>query len=62
MASMVIYVDEELKEQVERVAKIEDRSVSYLVRKWIEDGLTQFTLKETKSPSEQLPLLQPIEN
>lgn len=39
MAVIQIYVDDKLKSDVEQVATKEDRSISYIVRKWIEQGL-----------------------
>ena len=39
MATLQIYTDVELKRAVEKVAREEDRSVSYIIRQWIEQGL-----------------------
>lgn len=51
MATLQIYTDEGLKKAVEQVAREEDRSVSYVIRQWIQDGL-QNRLQGCKSPGE----------
>ncbi len=39
MAQIQIYADLKLKEAIEQVAREEERSVSYVVRQWIKQGL-----------------------
>lgn len=51
MAILQIYVDEVIKAKVEKRAAKEERSISYLCRKWIEEGLER--QKETKVSTDQ---------
>lgn len=39
MAQIPVYLDETLKQTVEQVAAQQERSVSFVVRKWIKEGL-----------------------
>jgi hypothetical protein len=39
MAQIPVYLDETLKQIVEQIAAQQERSVSFIVRKWIREGL-----------------------
>ncbi|MCQ3980230.1 MAG: hypothetical protein DPW09_42995 [Anaerolineae bacterium] len=39
MAQIPVYLDETLKQTVEQVAAQQERSVSFIIRKWIKEGL-----------------------
>ena len=53
MATLQIYTDLKLKQAVEQVAREEDRSVSYIIRQWIEQGLKLREQAEQKSTNQQ---------
>lgn len=39
MAQIPVYLDDTLKETIEKIAARQERSVSFLIRKWIKEGL-----------------------
>ncbi|MCL4298964.1 MAG: hypothetical protein KJ077_24720 [Anaerolineae bacterium] len=56
MAQIPVYLDETLKQIVEQVAAQQERSVSFLVRKWIKEGLERLQHQsEPQSSQERRP-------
>lgn len=50
MAQMVIYLDDKTRDAVKRVADAENRSMSNMVRIWIEQGLRTLESQSPKTP------------
>lgn len=48
MAQIQVYADEELKNAIEQLAREKDRSISYIIRQWIEQGLEQHGYKRRR--------------
>lgn len=51
MAQIPVYLDETLKQTVEKVAIQQERSVSFVIRKWIKEGLER--LQNQSEPQTQ---------
>lgn len=60
MAQIPVYVNDELKRVVEQIAREEERSVSFIIRRWIKLGIQQrkslaSPVLEKANPSRQFP-------
>lgn len=49
MAQLIVYLDATLKGEIEQVALASDRSVSYVVRQWIEQGMQNLRVAQGKA-------------
>lgn len=45
---VIAYISSELKEKLEKMAEQQDRSISWLVGRWIEEKVEEFESAETK--------------
>lgn len=52
MAQIPVYLDDELKETIEQVAARQERSVSFLIRKWIKEGLERLNQAQLEIKTE----------
>lgn len=52
MAQIPVYLDDELKEMIQQVAARQERSVSFLIRRWIKEGLDRLNQAQLEVKTE----------
>lgn len=52
---LTISIDPELRERAQTVADKRDRSLSYVISQWIEEGLREWSITVPEYPSTQEP-------